>query len=400
MGKLAQSISKYIIKGSFEVQGIVDRPDVIGALFGQTEGLLGQDLDLKELQKAGKIGRIEVNVNSQNGKSIGNIIIPSSLDISETALIAASFETVDRMGPCNVKIAIKEIEDVRDVKRKELLDRAKSLLSQTMSKIPETATLGEELMKSVRIMQIEKYHGLSAGPDVKTSDSIILCEGRADVLNLLRHGIKNAIEVGGTSVSAEIPKICKTKEITVFVDGDKGGDTIIKQLGQIADIDYVTKAPSGKEVEELTKKEIFKALREKIPVNPKTNHEKTNIFKNKEEECKKEKKHIFGFLKKNENKKSETMNRDAKQFIKNQLNEIIGTKAASIFEENNEFVGRIPIKELENTLTQLKCPSMILIDGELDLQLLKKAEEIKSIKHIGCTEKTNLKSKNIAIVYL
>ena len=381
MGKLAQSISKYIIKGSFEVQGIVDRPDVIGALFGQTEGLLGQDLDLKELQKAGKIGRIEVNVNSQNGKSIGNIIIPSSLDISETALIAASFETVDRMGPCNVKIAIKEIEDVRDVKRKELLDRAKSLLSQTMSKIPETATLGEELMKSVRIMQIEKYHGLSAGPDVKTSDSIILCEGRADVLNLLRHGIKNAIEVGGTSVSAEIPKICKTKEITVFVDGDKGGDTIIKQLGQIADIDYVTKAPSGKEVEELTKKEIFKALREKIPVNPKTNHEKTNIFKNKEEECK-------------------TMNRDAKQFIKNQLNEIIGTKAASIFEENNEFVGRIPIKELENTLTQLKCPSMILIDGELDLQLLKKAEEIKSIKHIGCTEKTNLKSKNIAIVYL
>jgi DNA primase len=59
--------------------------------------------------------------------------------------------------------------------------------------------------------------------------------------------------------------LTKEKITTLFVDGDRGGDLIIKEMFQVAEVDYIAIAPIDKEVEELTKKEIFKALREKIP---------------------------------------------------------------------------------------------------------------------------------------
>jgi len=409
MAKLAQTIAKYVIKGHFKVNGIVEKHDVIGALFGQTESLLGQDLDLRELQKCGKVGRIEVNVRTENGKSTGDIMVPSSLDIAETVLIAASLETVERIGPCNVSVKIDAVNDLRDVKRKQIIERAKILLSKAMSNIPETSSLSEELMQSARTMDIEEYYGLPAGPEVKSMNAIILCEGRADVLNLLKHGIKNAIAVGGTSIAKEIPEICKKKEVTVFVDGDRGGDIIIKELKQIAEIDFITKAPEGKEVEELTKKEIYKALRDKQPLSSYIERRQTDT--RVANSVKKESKTFFGFIKKKSDPipsknfrpsnpaQKQQLNDNSKKFLKEQLDEIIGTKAAAIFEENNKFAGRVPIKELSNVISKLETPITIVIDGELDLELLKKAEQ-GTIKYIACTEKTNLVSSKIAIMSL
>ena len=92
-----------------------------------------------------------------------------------------------------------------------------------------------------------------------------MVEGRADVLNLLKHGIKNAIAVEGTSIPETIIKLSKERIVTAFTDGDRGGELILKELLQVADVDYVARAPEGKEVEELTKKEIVKALRSKVP---------------------------------------------------------------------------------------------------------------------------------------
>ena len=426
MAKLAQTIAKYVVKGHFTVNGIIEKHDVIGALFGQTESLLGQDLDLRELQKCGKIGRIEVEVNTQHGKSSGKVMVPSSLDIAETALIAASLETVDRIGPCNVNVKIEAVEDLRDVKRKQILERAKILLSKTMSNIPETSSLSDELMESVRTMEIEEYNGLPAGPDVKSGDSVIFCEGRADVLTLLRHGVKNAVAVGGTSISKELPELSRKKEVTVFVDGDRGGDIIIEELKQIAEIDFITKAPVGKEVEELTKKEIFKALRDKVPLSSYKSNSK-NIGKSNDNggskkvvvrsvktNEKNESKSFFGFMKKKPSSENSPANRDVRQkrsvsrqgadentkkFLKEQLDKIIGTKAAAIFEEDNKFAGRVPIKELGNVISKLENPTAIVIDGELDLELLKTAEQ-STINCIGCTEKTNLTSSKISIVSL
>ena len=95
MSKLAQSFVKYVIHARFEASGIVEKPDVIGAIFGQTEGLLGDELDLRELQRTGRIGRIDVILRTRNGRSEGDIIVPSSLDMSETAIIASALETID-----------------------------------------------------------------------------------------------------------------------------------------------------------------------------------------------------------------------------------------------------------------------------------------------------------------
>lgn len=90
---------KYIIKLTFEVDGSVDKPDVIGAIFGQTENLFGQEFDLRELQDKGRLGRIIVEIKNKGGKAEGYIEIPSNLDRVETALIASMVESVEKVGP-------------------------------------------------------------------------------------------------------------------------------------------------------------------------------------------------------------------------------------------------------------------------------------------------------------
>ncbi|ASJ02312.1 hypothetical protein A3L09_03090 [Thermococcus profundus] len=260
--------TKYIIYAEFEANGVVERPDVVGAIFGQTEGLLGDDLDLRELQKTGRIGRIRVEVHTKAGKTYGTITVPSSLDRVETAILAAALETIDRVGPAEAHIKVLRIEDVRATKRKYIIERAKEILETLMEEeIPETQELTEEVKKAVRAKELIEYgpEKLPAGPHVPFSDSIIVVEGRADVLNLLKHGIKNAIAVEGTSIPETIIKLSKERIVTAFTDGDRGGELILKELLQVADVDYVARAPEGKEVEELTKKELVKALRSKIP---------------------------------------------------------------------------------------------------------------------------------------
>lgn len=113
MAKISPVSIKYTVHAKFSAHGSVEKPDVIGALFGQTEGLLGNDLEMRELQKEGKIGRIEVELKSEDGKTTGEIKIPSALDKAETALIGAAIETIDKIGPTEATIEVESIEDVR-----------------------------------------------------------------------------------------------------------------------------------------------------------------------------------------------------------------------------------------------------------------------------------------------
>ena len=259
--------TKYVIHAHISAEGVVERPDVVGAVFGQTEGLLGADLDLRELQKTGRIGRIEVNINSKYGKSSGNILIPSSLDKIETSILAAALETIDRVGPCISKIAVTKIEDVRSSKRQQIIERAKLILTDMFDdSVPESQEITEAVKSAVRIEEVTFIDNLPAGPNVLDSDSIIVVEGRADVLALLRCGIKNAIAVEGTNVPQLVAELSKKKTVTVFTDGDRGGELILKELLQVADVDYVARPPEGKSVEDLTQKEIIKSLRSKVPV--------------------------------------------------------------------------------------------------------------------------------------
>ncbi|HEV8050659.1 MAG TPA: DNA primase DnaG [Thermoplasmata archaeon] len=264
------SAAKYQIKARIMAEGVIDKPDVVGAVFGQTEGLLGDELDLRDLQKSGRIGRIEVDIDSRKGKSEGEITIPSSLDQVETAILASGLETVDRIGPCRAKIEVISVEDIRISKRQKVVERAKEILQRLQEGSKGVGVdLTESVRKAVQVEEITTYgpEHLPAGPNIDQADALIVVEGRSDVLNLLRCGIKNCIAVEGTSVPQTVKDLSRGKTVTVFTDGDRAGELILREMLQTMDIDFVARAPRGSEVEELTQKQLVKCLRNKIPIN-------------------------------------------------------------------------------------------------------------------------------------
>jgi DNA primase len=261
--------TKYLIHISLTAEGVVEKPDVVGAIFGQTEGLLGEDLDLRDLQRTGRVGRIDVQITSKKGETKGDILISTSLDRAETAILAASLETIDRVGPCVARVVVESIEDIRVSKRRKIVDRAKEIL---IERFDEGTIDSNELLDDVRqSLRIEKIGSIGeekvpAGPNVLDSDAIIIVEGRADVLNLLRFGIKNSVAVEGTNIPQTVIDLCEKKTTTAFFDGDRGGELILRELLQVADIDFVAFSPRGKSVEDMTRKEVIKTLRNKVPV--------------------------------------------------------------------------------------------------------------------------------------
>ncbi|MCU4974722.1 DNA primase DnaG [Halobacteria archaeon AArc-m2/3/4] len=261
-----EDTSKYLIHADVTADGVVERSDVVGAIFGQTEGLLGDELDLRDLRHSQKVGRIDVEISSTNGQSHGDVTIATSLDKVETATLAASLETITRVGPCRAELSVSEIEDVRAAKRKQVVDRAKELLRTGFD---DTVMSSEEILaevrQHVRVEDITEYEGLPAGPRVTDSDAIIVVEGRADVLTLLKYGIKNAIAVEGTNIPESVAELTTRRTVTTFLDGDRGGDLILEELAQVGDVDYVAFAPAETSVEDLDHHQLFTALRNKTP---------------------------------------------------------------------------------------------------------------------------------------
>lgn len=394
MAKISPVSTKYIINATIQIEGVVDRPDVIGAIFGQTEGLLGEDLELRELQRSGRIGRIEVNIDTKGGKSAGAIVIPSSLDKAETAIVAAALEIIQRIGPCNARVKVQNIEDVRISKRNFVVDRAKQLLRNLMDSVmPDSQELSEEVSHSVRVMEITQYgrDRLPAGPGIDELEDVIVVEGRADVLALLKHGFKNVIALNGTSVPRTIVELSKQKNVTVFVDGDRGGNLIIRDLLSVAEIDFVTKAPDGKEVEELTKKEIHKALRSKItaeqakmelssvdtsqsirkPMVRRDNRDSRNGRQDRRQQSRPPQRQSGDSLRDDEKKKLGEM-----------LEGLIGTRGAVLLDEKLSVLGKVPFTELNSTLKSLNTGVYaVVFDGVIDKDLVRTAESSK-IKHL------------------
>ena len=397
MGKISLVSAKYIIHASINVEGMVDRPDVIGSVFGQTEGLLGSDLELRELQSSGRIGRIEVEIENKEGKTSGTINIPSSLDKTETALIAAAIETIERIGPCNAKVNVTMLEDVRAAKRGLVIDRAKALLSKlTHGTLPDTREIKEEVSESVKIADIVTIgkDKLSAGPDVKDSKEIILVEGRADVVNLLKYDIKNSIAMNGTSVPKTIIDLSKKKDITVFLDGDRGGDLILRELKEVAKIKFVARAPDGKEVEEITHKEIHQALRNKIKFetaienlgtgekpnprfsrdrpNPRFSRDKPNPRFSRDRDFKPR---TF------EERPVRIPVAQREKFTK-LMDELKGSKEAYLLDRDSNVLGKVPTKEVGSTMQDLgRSANTILVDGSLTKDILESAETAR-IKYL------------------
>ncbi len=428
MGKISPVSAKYIVHATIQIDGMVDKPDVIGAIFGQTEGLLGADLELRELQRSGRIGRIEVNTETRTGKAQGSIVIPSSLDKAETAIVAASLEIIQRIGPCNAKIHIDKIEDIRISKRQQVVERAKELLKKLVdTSLPDSQELADDVAHSVRAMEISEYghDKLPCGPVINESDEIIVVEGRADVLNLLKYGIKNAIAINGTSVPESMVDLCKRKTVIAFVDGDRGGDLIIKELTNITEIDFVTKAPDGKEVEELTQKEILKALRAKVsPEQVKSDGTQQQTID--EQRGYQQRRQL---MQQNNNGRRElrpmrsvpplqqkptvltspqrrtpfpqrTVNQagsEDKKIFGKMLEDLIGTRGAYILDAKLNILGKVPSSELHATIKSLNSGiHAIVFDGLIEEELLEIAENtgVKFLVAMG----SKVKSDSIQIM--
>ena len=392
MGKISPVTAKYIVHSSLDIEGIVDRPDVIGAIFGQTEGLLGADLELRELQKSGRIGRIEVNTETRTGKTKGTILIPSSLDKAETSIVAAAIEIIQRIGPCNAKLEVSNIEDVRVSKRSMVVERAKELLKRMMENtMPDSQELADEVTASVRIMEIVEYgkDRLPAGPAIDESDEIIVVEGRADVLTLLKHGFKNAIAINGTSVPETIVELCSKKVVTAFVDGDRGGNLIVKELTTVADIDFVTKAPDGKEVEELAKKEIHKALRSRISgeqakLELSRDTDKTAMEIVRRPQFQQQRHQPFQqrppMQRPFQQQAAPNLRRvqatgEEKTAFKSMLEDLIGTRGAEILDSKLAVMGKVPVSELQTALKSLHNAHAVVFDGSIEKEIVRAAEE-------------------------
>ncbi|MEM2583451.1 MAG: DNA primase DnaG [Candidatus Thermoplasmatota archaeon] len=369
---LDPSAAKYLIKGKIRVEGIVDKSDVIGAIFGQTEGLIGEELDLRDLQKSARIGRIEVDIKHTQGKSEGEFTLTSALEKVETVLIASAIESVDRIGPCKAELKIEKVEDIRIAKRKRVVERAKEILAEIMKQAhEEMPDLVEEIRQSVQVEEITYYgkERLPAGPNIDKSDAIIIVEGRNDVINLLRHGIKNVIAVEGTNVPQTIIDLCNEKIATAFVDGDRGGELILRELLQVADIDFVARAPPTREVEELSYKLVMKALKNKIPAEQYL--ENMGI--------KKEKKSELGEYEK-------------------LFEEIRGNHIAVFLDDDGKEIKRVETEKLIEEVGKTK-PKTIVFDGVITQRLIDNAFEnrVKKIVATAMGEVTKI-PKNIEIL--
>jgi len=306
------------------------------------------------LQKSGRIGRIELDLHSKQDKTTGTITIPTSLDRVSTALLAASLESINRVGPCAAKVILEKIEDVREARRKVIIDRAKEILHKwTVESMPSVDEVFKEVSETLKIAKVEKYGSeeLSAGPEVDSSKEIIIVEGRADVINLMRCGMHNIIALEGAKIPETIKKLCKEKEATALLDGDRGGDLILKELLQVTDVKYVARAPRGKEVEELNCKEIFEALEAKVPIE--------ELFKQKREKRKTE---VPG---------------EIVQIAKG----LGGTLEAVLLNDKLEQIERLPVSQLAEKLQQISGVDTVVFDGIITQRIVDVASE-KNIKNI------------------
>lgn len=371
MAKVSPVSIKYMIYATFRAEGPVEKPDVIGAIFGQTEGLLGNELEMRELQKEGKIGRIEVELNMLDGKSVGEIRLPSALDKSETTIIAATLETIDRIGPTEAKIEVTKIDDVRGSKRDYIIERAKKLL-ETLD-APGGNEMAKSLKEESRVARIQEYGEEKLPAGDLSGNEIIVVEGRADVVNLIKNRVNNVIGMDGAKLPKTIAILAEEKEITLFVDGDRGGKLIAKNVIAHADIAYVATAPDGKEVEELTGKEILMSLRKRISVDD--------------------------FMSRTERVSDDSFSGDPKKMIRDHYGSIRGSKKALLVGKNGDVIKTVAASSVAASLSREQGIFAVIVDGPATSSLISACDE-QHVSYLGATNFASVDNARVTLISL
>jgi DNA primase len=399
-------IVKYHVKLKFEVDGLVEKADIIGAIFGQTEGLLGPEMNLNELQKVSKVGRIEVNVDSKSNTAKGDALIPMSTDISTAALIAAAIESIDKVGPFQARFGLVGIDDIRAIKKKLIVDRAKKIVQEWATK---TISEGEEMLKDVydaskpgKLTAFGKAQ-LACGTGVFDSDWIILVEGRADVINLLRAGFDNAIAIEGAKIDETVTKLTEGKRVIAFLDGDRAGDLILKELQGLVKIDRILRAPAGREVEECTPLEIAEILKETTPYvassvqqtqslqQPYQQSETKQIHKREKQghltEVQQEQTQVVS---NNSTSVQQEDNADILSAVREVYPQINETLEAVLLDSSMRTLLKIPVSDLVKKLNITEGATLLVLDGIITQRLVEAADKA-GIQYIVGHRTTELK---------
>ncbi|MBI2042956.1 DNA primase [Candidatus Pacearchaeota archaeon] len=376
MAKISPVSIKYMIHAIFSAEGALEKPDVIGAIFGQTEGLLGADLEMRELQKEGKIGRIEVELERKDKKTTGKIKIPTALDQSETTLIAAAVETIERIGPTDAQIEIERIEDVRGSKRDYIIERAKKLM-QEIHGSTDSREISREIKEHSRTSDIAEYGDEKLPSGDLSGKEIIVVEGRADVMNLLRNGIRNVIAMNGTKLPDSIKALSREKDITLFVDGDRGGKLIARNVLDNAKIKDIAIAPDGKEVEELMGKEIWMALRKKISSDEFFRGKSFDRFE-KGDATRSEPRIAPGETARVSTSNSSKLSpEETKEGLRKFSSEVKDSGKALILDSNFKMIKEVSARAVSSSLKRIEGnPMAIVMDGSVTGSLIDAAEEI------------------------
>ena len=367
-------IVKYHVKLKFEVDGIVEKADIIGAIFGQTEGLLGPEMNLNELQKVSKVGRIEVNVDTKSNTTKGDALLPMSTDISTAALISAAIESIDKVGPFQGKFLLVGIDDIRAIKKKVIVDRAKKIIQEWATK---TISEGEEMLRDVydaskpgKLTSFGKAQ-LACGTGVFESPVIILVEGRADVINLLRAGFDNSIAIEGAKIDETITNLTSGRKVIAFLDGDRAADLILKELQGLVKIDKVLRAPTGKEVEECTPLEITEILKDVIEPTVEqyeapVQHQKS-VKKSKPYESNNSAYQAPSNLNNVEKLNDDPQITSAVKEVYPQINE---TLEALILDNSMQVLLKVPVSEIIKRLDSLEGARFLVMDGIITQRLI------------------------------
>jgi len=382
-------IVKYHVKLKFEVDGLVEKADIIGAIFGQTEGLLGPEMNLNELQKVSKVGRIEVNVDTKSNIAKGDALIPMSTDISTAALIAAAIESIDKVGPFQARFGLVGIDDIRAIKKKVIVDRAKKIVQEWATK---TISEGEEMLKDVcdaskpgKLTAFGKAQ-LACGTGVFDSGWIILVEGRADVINLLRGGFDNAIAIEGAKIDETVTKLTEGKKVIAFLDGDRAGDLILKELQGLVKIDKILRAPPGREVEECTPMEIAEILKDAMPfvsadtqqlssIQPQQTESRQTQKRDRQEQVVQQQEEQQTEIIASSNANQQEDAADIVSAVREVYPQINETLEAVILDSSRKTLLKIPVSDVVKKLNSAEGAKMLVLDGIVTQRLVEAADK-------------------------
>jgi DNA primase len=265
-------------------------------------------------------------------------------------------ESINRVGPCSAKVHLDKIEDIREARRKVIIDRAKEILRKwNIESQPSVDEVYKEISNTMKLGKVEKFgpEELPAGPGLDSAKEIIIVEGRADIINLMRCGINNTVALEGAKVPESMKKLTKEKEATALLDGDRGGDLILKELLQVTNIRFVSRAPRGKEIEECNCREIKEALDHKVSVN--------ELFKPK--------------------RTRERPKVEVPDAIGKAAKALQGTLEAVLLNEKQEQIERLPVSQLAEKLQQTSGIDTVIFDGIITQRIVDIAGE-KNIKRI------------------